>query len=131
VRQIETIRRAPDATGFALFSAVGITDNRRGVADRLGTLNHAPAFVPPSPWATPRAPARASAARSGAALQLTPGRGGGPVRRWGIQYRSRDAWRTLSLPGTDRRVGLPVGTTSLRVVPVGSNGATGPTTTVA
>jgi uncharacterized lipoprotein YddW (UPF0748 family) len=131
VRQIETIRRAPDATGFALFSAVGITDNRRGVADRLGTLNHAPAFVPPSPWATPRAPARASAARSGAALRLTPGRGGGPVRRWGIQYRSRDAWRTLSLPGTDRRVGLPVGTTSLRVVPVGSNGATGPTTTVA
>ncbi len=129
VRQIEIIRSKPDANGFALFSAVGLTENRRGVADRLSALNANPAFIPESPWATPHAPGRPIVTRSGSTVRLTPGRSGGVVRRWAVQFRTRDEWHTLSIPGTDRRAPVPTDAPSVRVVPIGSNGASGPAVT--
>ncbi len=127
-RQIRIIRDKPDADGWALFSMVGLLENRRGVTDRVRTMLHEPAFVPASPWSGARSPATASVRTTARdhALHPTPGRGGAPVRRWAVRYATGAGVRTLSVPGIDRRIVLPSGVREATVVPVGPNGATGP-----
>src|SRR5690606_16428567 len=47
--QIELVQQNPATSGFALFSMVGMTQNRRGIADRLASGPLAtPAIVPES-----------------------------------------------------------------------------------
>lgn len=127
VRQIETVRTKRDATGFALFSMVGLTENRRGIADDLRALNAVPAFVPPSPWAGGRPPGAPTAALEGSTLRLALPRGGAPTRRFAVRCEASGSVRFLSAASHERRVALPAGARTVEVACVGSNGLTGPT----
>jgi uncharacterized lipoprotein YddW (UPF0748 family) len=134
-RQIATIRSKPDATGFALFSMVGLLENRRGVADRLAERALAgPAVTPASPWLGADAPAPPSArlAEHGAAVRITPRAGRVEPRRWAVQARHGVAWTTTIAPASTRELAL--GSAShppeeVIVTAIGPNGVTaGPVT---
>ncbi|MEO1128177.1 MAG: family 10 glycosylhydrolase [Planctomycetota bacterium] len=57
VAQIEETRTRVAQPGYALFSMVGLLQNRRGVTDQLKErVLQAPALAPVSPWAGGRAP---------------------------------------------------------------------------
>lgn len=124
VRQIETIRTKPDANGFALFSAVGLLENRRGVTDDLRALNASPAFVPISRWTETTPPRAPDAARDGSTLRLSAPGAGPACRRFAITCSLGQETRCLSVAPTERRVALPAGTRDVWVAAVGSNGAT-------
>lgn len=133
--QVDLLGRSKRATGYALFSMIGLLDNRRGVTDRLraGSLA-SPALVPESPWLdAPRPlPPIAIAERSGSSIKvkITPG-AGAPARRYVISPDSGDkpGWvlpagegsvETTLLPATP----LPAGSI-LQITPIGPNGVTG------
>jgi uncharacterized lipoprotein YddW (UPF0748 family) len=138
VEQVRMVQRTDGASGFALFSMVGLTGNFRGVADALAAGPLAsPALVPESPWLNapkPDAPlARAVMEGADLRLELSPGPRGPAPRRYVVQLGSEGAWRGWVMPAG---VG-PVRTTLTPLVrpepglpafvtPVGSNGSTGP-----
>lgn len=145
INQIRMVQREPRAGGFALFSMVGMTDNRRGIADqlRLGPLA-GPALVPESPWLNAPGPAapRVSIARDGVDLRvaLTPA-AGPPARRFVVQLEPGANWRGWVLPagaadpGTSTPTRLtplapPAAGSTVQVTPIGPNGATGRSVTV-
>lgn len=136
--QIRRTRETPGCTGFALFSAVGLVRNHRGVADLLasGPLS-GPALTPPSPWLAAPTPGEPAAVcrTDGRELDLTitPAADGPRARRFVVQSGDAASWRGWILPagvgGTVRtrldtpapvRTGEPV-----FVTPVGANGAAG------
>ncbi len=136
LNQITRVRANPGSTGFALFSAVGLTQNRRGVADRLSAgLLALPALVPESPWLSaprPGAPV-AVVTRDGPGLriELTP-TGATPTRRYAVRVDAvpgagwvlpagRRTVRATLTPRARLEAGAPV-----VVTPVGPNGVTGP-----
>lgn len=135
--QVRIVQETPGATGFALFSVVGLLQNRRTVADLLasGPLA-APALVPESPWLgapTPGAP-DVVATREGVdiALGLDPS-GPVPTRRYVVRTDGGSAWRGWVLPAGDGAVRTrltplvaPRAGSTLSVTPIGPNGATGP-----
>ncbi|MEA5612290.1 glycoside hydrolase family 10 protein [Nodularia spumigena] len=136
INQIRLIQQNPGASGFALFSMVGMLQNRRSVADLLtsGPLA-APALVPESPWLNaprPQAPT-ALITRNGIDLrfELTPGTGA-PTRRYVVQTEDGPNWRGWVLPagaGTVRTTLTPLTRatpgTPVTVTPIGPNGVTG------
>jgi uncharacterized lipoprotein YddW (UPF0748 family) len=137
--QITLVQRSNRATGYTLFSMIGMLQNRRGVSDLLaaGPLS-GPALVPESPWLQapmPGTPA-CTAERSGRGfgLTITPGAGSVPTRRYVAAFdRSLDAARPgWVIPGGQGPVrttlipSVPVPDGSvLTVTPIGPNGATG------
>lgn len=131
IRQIDILRRKTsrggrDATGFALFSMIGVLEDRRGVADRLRREMAEPAFVPPSPWLNGPPPATPRVREQSGRLVLTPGRGGAPVRRWAIQYDLSNQPKIDARPASDAAVPMPVGARNITVTAVGPNGTTAP-----
>lgn len=144
--QIAAVRREHRATGFALFSMVGLLDNRRGITGLLqaGPLA-GPALVPESPWLDaprPGAPGVIAINNGGGSrggdirleitpatgpatrrfvLQLDPGLGGGPG--WIMPAGGSGTARTTLAPRTPPPPG-----TALLVTPIGANGVTGSTT---
>lgn len=136
INQIRLVQQNPATSGFALFSMIGMMQNRRDITDLLasGPLA-APALVPESPWLnkpTPQAPT-AKIARDGVDLrvELSPG-AGAPTRRYVVQMDAGPTWRGWVLPAGDGAVrttltplSRPSPGTPVTVTPVGSNGATG------
>jgi hypothetical protein len=137
IDQVRTIQQEPRASGFALFSMVGLLENRRNVADllRAGPLA-SPALVPESPWLNapkPLAPAvRVTATRIDLRVEITPAPSGPPVRRYVAQLEPASGGRGWILPAPEgtTRVTLnpsvpPSSGATLVVTPIGRNGTTG------
>lgn len=124
VRQIEKLRTKRDTPGYALFSMVGLLENRRGIADDLRTLNADPAFVPRSPWTDPATPRAPRAERDSDHLRLALDRAGPACRRLAVACTANGRAHLRALPSSARRASLPDGARDIVVVSVGSNGAT-------
>lgn len=124
VRQLEIIRAKPDVTGFALFSAVGLVDNRRGVSDKIGDIMRVPAFVPESQWAggARPAPPKVRLDRSRRGLRVEPGGWGGDVRRWAVRVRRDGGWTVVAAPGGARQIAISPDADAAVVWAVGRNG---------
>lgn len=130
VRQIEMLRSRSGADGFALFSMVGLLEDRRGIAGRIRAACDRPAFCPESPWAGSSRPKRPNAKvdSSGTRLGLAapPGMRGTQlaetVRRWAIRVETPSGWLMRSLPVTERVIDLPAGARSVIVNSIGPNG---------
>tara|TARA_R110000782_G_scaffold57258_18_gene119757 strand:+ start:55096 stop:56649 length:1554 start_codon:yes stop_codon:yes gene_type:complete len=141
VDQIRLVQRSTKATGFALFSMVGMADNRRGITDQLRSGPLAgPALVPESPWLGAPSPAAPSVAIARDGIDLRVELAASPVgpgtRRYVVQLEPGDTWRGWVLPAASPDAAGPIRTTltpltappagsSVFVTPIGQNGATG------
>jgi uncharacterized lipoprotein YddW (UPF0748 family) len=128
IGQIGAIR-AEGAGGFILFSAVGLVENRQGVADRLLAGPLARPALPPVSWrgGNARVPRLASlgvhARPGGAAVGRWTQEGDAGARAWLVQFRTADGWLTRVLPGAARSVEIegtgPLGTAdAVAVTPI-------------
>ena len=137
IEQVRLVQRTREATGFALFSMIGMTQNRRAVTDLLaaGPLG-TPALTPESPWLNAPVPDEplVSIARDGIDLrvELTPAATGAPTRRYVVQMDPGSSWRGWILPAGNGPVRTtltpltrPEPGTPVHVTPIGPNGATG------
>jgi uncharacterized lipoprotein YddW (UPF0748 family) len=124
--QVE-LARARGASGHLHFSLVAITQNRKGIADKLAGLYATPALVPATPWLgemPPFAPeARLVDAEAGfARLEFDNDAPRGVVAAWG---RYGPAWRFFALPPADRRLPAEWNGHRLGIVVVSALGETG------
>ncbi len=105
--QIGIVREHAGSTGFALFSMVGMTENRLGITDRLsrGPLSE-PALTPHSPWLGGMAPGRprvdVRTGRDGPVVELRDAEHGAPARRFVVRVRRGDRWWTRIVPAGGR-----------------------------
>jgi uncharacterized lipoprotein YddW (UPF0748 family) len=145
VRQVRLVQQSPGATGSILFSMIGLTQNRRGLADMLASGPFAePALIPESPWLAARRPGRPlvqilpeSAARtpgvrpSTLRILPTPESASDIVRNWSIRVRYGSRWNTDVLPGSLGQIRIPasvggVPAARIELAGVGPCGAEGP-----
>lgn len=130
VRQIEMLRTKRGSDGFALFSMVGLLEDRRGIAGRLRALCDEPAFCPESPWAGGARPKRPNGKVDATGRQLglaaPPGMRGTrqaeTVRRWAVRVETDAGWSVRSSPVGERVIGLPANTRAVIVNAIGPNG---------
>jgi uncharacterized lipoprotein YddW (UPF0748 family) len=131
--QIGIVRRHAGAEGFALFSMVGMTENRRGVSDALarGPLR-GPALTPRCVWAGGPAPAPPEATLDGTRLRVAAAAGEPPARRVAVRWRTSTRWSTRIEPtGLARTLEVPVaGAREVVVNAIGPNGRTSEPTRV-
>jgi len=136
--QIDTVALASRLTGYALFSMIGLVENRRGISDLLAAGPLAsPALVPESPWLNAPKPVAptvdAERAGRGLRLSITPGTDSPPTRRYVAAFDTpgpgRPGWVIPAGPGPVRTTLIPrtpiASGTKVFVTPIGPNGATG------
>ncbi|MFK7883259.1 MAG: glycoside hydrolase family 10 protein [Phycisphaerales bacterium] len=139
IDQIELVQRKSREPGFALFSMVGMLENRRGIADQLaaGPMS-GPALVPESPWLNAPQPGtpRGSVEQVGAGYRLTlePAAGPVPTRRYVAGFeqvagKGSPGWVIPAGPGRIQTNIIPTGQPNrnnvLSVVAIGPNGIAG------
>ena len=93
-----------DAGGWLLFSMLGISQDRQGVAERMGeALGGEPAIVPSS-WGA-SAPGstrlRAEVVRDGNSVVARWNSRGPTPRLWAVQARTGDGWTLRIVPGDE------------------------------
>ncbi len=116
LQQIAIVRSATGATGHLHFSAIALTQNRKGVADALLASTYTmDALVPAAPWLAPKKlvidPAPGASLRCDAlpncllALTDSPPKRADKTALW-TQYG--DVWDFKVLSGKTQKVSLPV-----------------------
>lgn len=104
-RQISLTRSRPGATGHVHFSAVALMEDRKGIAQKLAPLYAAPALVPATPWLDRTPPAAPQLQRTGAGVNIVPGKGEAPAR-YAVWRRYKTEWRLALQPAANRTVAL-------------------------
>ena len=125
IRQIELTRtaRGSRTAGAALYSAVGLVNDHRGIAGQLARdVYTSDAIVPESPWLGGATPERPRARSAGEAM-LRISSGANPVRRWALRRVGTDGrWTTTLHAGSIAEVPMPTGRGAVWVHAVYGNG---------
>ncbi len=108
VNQIRVTREQAGASGNIHFSMIALSENRKGIGDRLrGTVYAEPALPPASPWLgnQPPQPPRASIqrARSGELVISWENSVRDDVRVWVLHFRRDNRWSMRVIPAHDVR----------------------------
>lgn len=110
VDQIGLIRGSERARGFALFSAVGVVEDRRGVTGELASgVLRGGALAPASPWAGGRRPRRAEVSwggvgsGAGRSVRVRAGVSDEPPRFVALRTEGPGGWTTRIAPTGGRR----------------------------
>lgn len=103
VRQIETTRATPGATGNVHFSMKAFLQDRDGINEKLKSGLYAePALVPASPWLGKETPGKpevsAQRVEGGVAVEMKLPRGKSPWQ-WLVQTQTADGWKSAIVPG--------------------------------
>lgn len=111
VRQIETTRATPGATGHVHFSMICLMQDRQNVDEALAKLYAPDALVPASPWLSADAPKPVpfSVKSTGNAITVrwTQGWFDRDPLVWIVSVKYATGWRTFTTPGHDRHLRIP------------------------
>lgn len=123
-RQIEIIEAVGDASGFVLFSAIGLLENRQGINETLSYTLAEHALIPASPWLSQSPSAKPSLAFTTQDDAVHVRVSGLPSRAqgWLLWTKAGDAWEYQVIPTTMRSVELSAyrGVHPIRLVAVQS-----------
>ena len=115
VRQIETTRRQPGASGDLHYSAIALLQNRGGLDNELARLYARPALVPSSPWLSWIAPAKPSLSSQwtarGLRLSWQPAAGAASWQ-WVLQMKIAGDWSMTVFPGNVSACVIPSAATA-------------------
>jgi uncharacterized lipoprotein YddW (UPF0748 family) len=105
IRQIETTRAIPGATGNVHFSMKVFLQDRDGINEKLKNGLYAePALVPESPWLGKETPAKpeivAKAQKDGVAIEMSLPRSKRPWQ-WLVRAQMPSGWKTVIVPGSE------------------------------
>jgi uncharacterized lipoprotein YddW (UPF0748 family) len=105
IRQIETTRATPGATGNVHFSMKAFLQDRDGINEKLKKGLYAePALVPESPWLGKETPGKAEVSAQqtddGVTVEFKPPHGKTPWQ-WLVQTQTADGWQTAIVPGNE------------------------------